>query len=63
MKAKFFIKSCINCDKAYKLDPQKYFFKYCNYCQCEDQEVRQQEIELKIKDHMILKYGGIDVKV
>ena len=63
MKVKVVIKSCSGCNREYKFNPQKYFSKYCNYCHCDKQELKQQKIGLKIKNHMKLKYGGEVVEV
>ena len=45
------------------LDSQKYFYQLCSFCRCYIKELKQKEIELKIKDHMAFKYGGVDVEV
>lgn len=58
MNFKYAIKKCVKCDCSYKLNPEKYFLQYCTFCCSEKEEIKQEILDLRIKNYMILKYRG-----
>ena len=56
MNFKYVIKKCCQCSSAYKLDPDRYFIKYCMICSNEEKELKQRFLDLRLKNYLNSKY-------